>query len=88
MVCRFKFFRAVLVNGRQVKYVEEEVGVLLARWLPRLLSSTVTKDALQITINLIKFHSAYVDDPIISAYVRLDIPVLALMCCKNLWNCS
>ncbi|KAK8393730.1 hypothetical protein O3P69_006795 [Scylla paramamosain] len=65
----FKFFRAVLADGRQMQYVEEEVGWILSRWMPRLLGTPLSMVVLQTTINLIKFHSAYIDDPVVSIYV-------------------
>lgn len=67
---RFNFFRAVLADGRRIENVEGEVGPLLSKWLPLLLKSPAKKDALQLTINLIKFQSSNTDSNVISAYVK------------------
>ncbi|XP_045114587.1 tuberin-like [Portunus trituberculatus] len=65
----FKFFRAVLADGKQIQYVEEEVGWILSRWMPKLIQTRLAMGVLQTTINLIKFHSAYIDNPIVSIFV-------------------
>lgn len=66
----FDFFREVIAEGKQVEYIDEYVGPFLLEWLPRLLTSPQSTDALNLIIVLVKFNSAYLDEPVVTGYVK------------------
>lgn len=68
--CRFDFFREVIAEGKQLEYIDEYVGPFLLEWLPGLLASPQAADALNLIIVLVKFNSAYLDEPVVTGYVK------------------
>ncbi|XP_069184781.1 tuberin [Procambarus clarkii] len=65
----FDFFREVIAEGKQLEYIDEYVGPFLLEWLPGLLASPQAADALNLVITLVKFNSAYLDEPVVTGYV-------------------
>ncbi|XP_071526638.1 tuberin-like [Panulirus ornatus] len=66
----FDFFCGVIAEGRHLEYIEEFVGSFLLDWLPAVLASPQTLDALHVIINLVKFNSAFLDEVVIMGYVK------------------
>ncbi|XP_069978306.1 tuberin isoform X7 [Penaeus vannamei] len=66
----FDFFREVIADGKQLEYIEEFVGPFLLEWLPGLLASPQAADALSLLVNLVKFNAAYLDEPVVTGYVK------------------
>lgn len=66
----FDFFREVIAEGKQLEYIDEYVGPFLLEWLPGLLTSPQSTDALSLIIILVKFNSAYLDEPVVTGYVK------------------
>ncbi|XP_050694251.1 tuberin-like isoform X2 [Eriocheir sinensis] len=66
----FDFFREVIAEGKQLEYIDEYVGPFLLDWLPGLLSSPQAADALNLIIILVKFNSAYLDEPVVTGFVK------------------
>ncbi|XP_042230186.1 tuberin-like isoform X2 [Homarus americanus] len=66
----FDFFREVIAEGKQLEYIDEYVGPFLLKWLPGLLASPQSADALNLIIVLVKFNSAYLDEPVVTGYVK------------------
>lgn len=66
----FDFFREVIAEGKQLEYIDEYVGPFLLDWLPGLLASPQSADALNLIIVLVKFNSAYLDEPVVTGFVK------------------
>lgn len=66
----FDFFREVIAEGKQLEYIDEYVGPFLLEWLPGLLASPQAADALNLIIILVKFNSAYLDEPVVTGFVK------------------
>lgn len=66
----FDFFREVIAEGKQLEYIDEYVGPFLLDWLPGLLTSPQAADALNLIIVLVKFNSAYLDEPVVTGFVK------------------
>ncbi|KAG0720159.1 Tuberin [Chionoecetes opilio] len=66
----FDFFREVIAEGKQLEYIDEYVGPFLLDWLPGLLASSQAADALNLIIILVKFNSAYLDEPVVTGFVK------------------
>ncbi|KAK4309742.1 hypothetical protein Pmani_018669 [Petrolisthes manimaculis] len=88
----FDFFREVIAEGKQLEYIDEYVGPFLLDWLPGLLSSPQAADVLNLIIILVKFNSAYLDEPVVTGFVkqvviqlhRASIESEALLCLRVL----
>ncbi|XP_071526636.1 tuberin-like [Panulirus ornatus] len=88
----FDFFREVIAEGKQLEYIDEYVGPFLLEWLPGLLASAQAADALNLIIVLVKFNSAYLDEPVVTGYVKQVVTQLhranneaeALLCLRVL----
>lgn len=60
----------MIADGKQLEYIEEFVGPFLLEWLPGLLASPQAADALSLLVNLVKFNAAYLDEPVVTGYVK------------------
>ncbi|KAK3852846.1 hypothetical protein Pcinc_040582 [Petrolisthes cinctipes] len=66
----FDFFCNVMNHGRNIEYVEDTAPPLFIDWLPRLLDSSRTMQALDVVINMIKFNSPHLDSSSLHAIAR------------------
>lgn len=66
----FDFFREVVSDGKQLEYIEELAGPFLLEWLPFVLASPQATDALNLLVNLVKFNAAYLDETVVTGYVK------------------
>jgi tuberous sclerosis 2 len=66
----FVMLKALTENGKDIQNFEEEFGPLLLKWLDQILSTTLTAQYLELTVNVIKFNAAYIDREIIVGIVQ------------------
>ncbi|XP_045114580.1 tuberin-like isoform X4 [Portunus trituberculatus] len=78
----FDFFREVIAEGKQLEYIDEYVGPFLLDWLPGLLASPQAADALNLIIVLVKFNSAYLDEPVVTGFVKQVVIQLHRASCE------
>ncbi|CAL4064054.1 unnamed protein product, partial [Meganyctiphanes norvegica] len=72
----FEFFSSVISEGKQLEYIEEFVGPFLHAWLPNVLASPKASDALNLLFNLVKFNAAYLDEYVVTGYVKQVVILL------------
>lgn len=64
---------ALTQKGREILHFEEEIGVLMQKIWPYILTSECQEfriTFLQIVINLLTFNSAYVDSEVVVSFIR------------------
>lgn len=66
----FLMLKALTENGKDIQNFEEEFGPLLLKWLDQILSTNLTAQYLELTVNVIKFNAAYIDREIIVGIVQ------------------
>lgn len=66
----FDFFREVIAYGKQLHNIEELAGPFFLKWLPIVLASPQATDALNLLVNLVKFNAAYLDEFVVTGYVK------------------
>lgn len=67
---RFNFFQCLINDGRDVEYIEEDIGPFLTKWLPSLIAYSAVS-AVDLTTNVLKFNAAHIDDNFIHEIVML-----------------
>nr|XP_045602296.1 tuberin-like isoform X2 [Procambarus clarkii] len=65
----FRFFCAVIGKGKKIEHIEESVGMFLLEWLPAVLEMPQAVDGLNLVNTLVKFNSAFLDEPVVVGFV-------------------
>ncbi|RXG55233.1 Tuberin [Armadillidium vulgare] len=64
----FNFFQYLINDGRDVEYIEEDIGPFLTKWLPNLIAHSAVS-AIDLATNVLKFNAAHIDDNFIHEIV-------------------
>ncbi|CAH2307446.1 tuberin isoform X1 [Pelobates cultripes] len=68
---RLEVFKALTDNGRDIAYLEEELAAFVLQWMEHDL----TPDFLLVLVNLVKFHSCYLEP-----YIAPMVQMICLLC--------
>ncbi|XP_049853714.1 tuberin isoform X1 [Schistocerca gregaria] len=79
-VVRFELLQSLTDNGKDILYFEEEIPRFMLEWMSVFTSIGKTHEFLSIMINIIKYNSAYVDEPIVIGLVQN----VCYLCCWSL----
>lgn len=53
---------ALIESGRNIEYLEEEIGPFMLEWIGEIVTADRELDFLQVLVNLIKYNAAYIDE--------------------------
>ncbi|KAG8433275.1 hypothetical protein GDO86_017530 [Hymenochirus boettgeri] len=68
---RLEVFKALTDNGRDITYLEEELAAFVLQWM----DIGLTPDFLLVLVNLVKFHSCYLEQ-----YIASMVQKICLLC--------
>ncbi|KAM3917112.1 tuberin isoform 2-T2 [Leptodactylus fuscus] len=68
---RLEVFKALTDNGRDIAYLEEDLAAFVLEWMEFAL----TPDFLLVLVNLVKFHSCYLEN-----YIAAMVQMICLLC--------
>ncbi|XP_069590695.1 tuberin isoform X4 [Ranitomeya imitator] len=71
LVERLEVFKALTDNGRDITYLEEELAAFVLKWM----DSGLSPDFLLVLVNLVKFHSCYLE-----SYIAPMVQMICLLC--------
>ncbi|XP_073504490.1 tuberin isoform X4 [Phyllobates terribilis] len=71
LVERLEVFKALTDNGRDITYLEEELAAFVLKWM----DSGLSPDFLLVLVNLVKFHSCYLE-----SYIDPMVQMICLLC--------
>ncbi|XP_073414500.1 tuberin isoform X5 [Dendrobates tinctorius] len=71
LVERLEVFKALTDNGRDITYLEEELAAFVLKWM----DSGMSPDFLLVLVNLVKFHSCYLE-----SYIAPMVQMICLLC--------
>ncbi|KAM4024152.1 tuberin isoform 2-T2 [Anomaloglossus baeobatrachus] len=71
IVERLEVFKALTDNGRDITYLEEELATFVLKWM----DSGLSPDFLLVLVNLVKFHSCYLE-----SYIAPMVQMICLLC--------
>ena len=57
-------------DGRQLEYIEEQVGTFFLSWLPAIMESEQSINGISLIIALVKYNSAYLDEQVVHGFVK------------------
>jgi len=61
--------QALTVEGKDLEYIEDEIGVFLIESMKDVMSSERIPDFLRLVVNVVKFNAAYLDEDIVAGIV-------------------
>ncbi|XP_029054023.2 tuberin isoform X1 [Osmia bicornis bicornis] len=69
---RLELLQSLTENGKDILHLEERIGPFLLDWMSVVTAGDGKRSAefLSLLVNVIKFNSAYIDEDIISGFVR------------------
>lgn len=68
---RLELVECLTDNGRDIVYLEEEIGPWLISWgASELAPAGFTLEWLEMCVNIIKFNATYLDDEVINTVVQ------------------
>uniref|UniRef100_A0AAU7B8N1 Tuberin n=1 Tax=Pyrrhocoris apterus TaxID=37000 RepID=A0AAU7B8N1_PYRAP len=79
IVPRLEIFQTLTDSGKDILYMEENVGRFLLEWMPDIISVGKELDFLCILITCIKYNASYFDEYVISGIVQNT----CLLCCRS-----
>lgn len=65
-----ELFQSLTDNGKDILYLEEEVGSFLLEWMSMITEVGREQDYLDVLINIIKYNASYLDEDIIGGIVQ------------------
>lgn len=78
-VPRLELLISLTDNGKDIVYIEEEIGPFLLEWMPEITQAGRELDFLNMIVNVIKYNAAYIDQEIVSGLVQN----ICLLCCNS-----
>ncbi|XP_073996859.1 TSC complex subunit tuberin isoform X2 [Rhodnius prolixus] len=76
---RLELFQSLTDNGKDILYLEEEVGSFLLEWMSMITEVGREQDYLDVLINIIKYNASYLDEDIIGGIVQST----CVLCCQS-----
>lgn len=72
---KYFFYRLDLLasltdHGRDILYMEEEIGPFLLDWMAAVVEAGRSTDFLSILVNIIKYNAAYIEEDIVHGLVQ------------------
>ena len=69
---RLELLQSLTDNGKDIQHLEERMGPFLLEWMPSVTGSDGKRGAefLKLLVNVIKYHSAFIDEDIVSGLVQ------------------
>ena len=66
---RLDVLQALTGDGKDLEYIEDEIGLFLIESMKDVMSSERIPDYLRLILNVIKFNAAYLDEEIVAGIV-------------------
>ncbi|XP_054271198.1 tuberin isoform X2 [Macrosteles quadrilineatus] len=76
---RLDLLMSLVEGGRNIEYLEEEIGPFLLEWFGQVVTADREVDFLHMLVNLIKYNAAYIDEDVLHGFVH-NICMLAMKC--------
>lgn len=70
LLSRLELFQSLTENGKDILYLEENVGMFLLDWMTVIFNAGKELDYLNILITCIKYNASYFDEDIICGIVE------------------
>lgn len=61
---------SLIEGGRNIEYLEEEIGPFLLEWIGEIVTADRELDFVNVLVNLIKYNAAYIDEHILHGFVQ------------------
>lgn len=69
IIFRLDLLMSLIDRGRNIEYLEEEIGPFMLEWIDEIATADRELDFLQVLENLIKYNAAYVDENVLHGFV-------------------
>lgn len=67
---RLDLLMSLVEGGRNIEYLEEEIGPFLLEWFGQVVTADREVDFLHMLVNLIKYNAAYIDEDVLHGFVQ------------------
>ncbi|XP_075230715.1 TSC complex subunit tuberin isoform X2 [Lycorma delicatula] len=79
VIPRLELLVSLTDHGRDILYIEEDIGPFLLNWMAAVVEAGRSTDLLAVMVNVIKYNAAYIDEEIIHGLVQNA----CFLCCHS-----
>uniref|UniRef100_S4R7P3 Tuberin n=1 Tax=Petromyzon marinus TaxID=7757 RepID=S4R7P3_PETMA len=70
LVQRMEIFKALTDHGKDITYIDDDIGPFILQWMDETRQNELTLDFLYILVNIVKFNSSYLDQDKVAQIVH------------------